>query len=232
MKGYIGGNYLFSGVFNLCDHTFLPSLLTDGVVLDLGANQGEFSTVMAKSFEKRCVALEPVPNLFDKLPVINGVKWIKAALADQDGILKIFLHSDRCASSMDVGRSEFFVEARAISLPALLAEENIIKVDLLKIDIEGEEVSILEKIKPEDLLSVNQITIEFHDFLYPELKSRVEKIKHKLEDFGFYCIPFSLTNNGDVLFIRKNKISYGYYVVLKFFWRYIFGGIRKIRKVF
>ena len=223
---------MFFKLKKICEHTFLPSLLTDGVVLDLGANQGEFSMEIAKSFGKRCVALEPVPDLFDKLPTINGVKWIKAALADQDGVLKIFLHTDRCASFMDAGRSDqVFVEARAISLPTLFIEENIVEVDLLKIDIEGEEVPILEKIKSEDLAQVNQIAIEFHDFLYSELKPRVEAIKSKLENSGFYCIPFSLTNNGDVLFVRKNKISHAHYLGLKFFWRYVLGIIRKIGKI-
>jgi FkbM family methyltransferase len=233
MKGYIGVNLLFGGVSNLCDHTFLPSLLTDGVVLDLGANHGEFSKEISRLFRKRCVALEPVPSLFDKLPAVSGVKWIKAALADQDGTLKIFLHLDRCASFIDAGQSnQAFVEAQAISLPTLLVEENISSVDLLKMDIEGVEVPILEKIKLEDLSHINQITIEFHDFLYPELKSRVEAIKDKLEVFGFYCIPFSLTNNGDVLFVRKEKISWRYYIVLKFFWRYILGVIRRLKKIF
>ncbi len=223
---------MFFKLTKICEHTFLPNLLANGVVLDLGANQGEFSTEIVKSFGKRCVALEPVPDLFGKLPVINGVKWIKAALADQDGILKIFLHTDRCASFMDAGRSnQPFIEARAISLPTLFVEENIREIDLLKIDIEGEEVPILEKIKLEDLVCVNQITIEFHDFLYSDLKPRVEAIKSKLENFGFYCIPFSLTNNGDVLFIRKNKISYVRYLGLKFFWRYILGLIRRVKKL-
>jgi FkbM family methyltransferase len=233
MKGYIGDNYLSGGVFNLCDHTFLPGLLTDGVVLDLGANHGEFSEKMFKIFNKECLALEPVPSLFKKLPAVSGVKWINSALADRDGTLKIFLHSDRCASFMDAGQpNQSFIEVQAISLPTLLVKENISNIDLLKMDIEGEEVPILEKIKFEDLLHTNQITIEFHDFLYPELKTRVEAIKIKLESFGFYCIPFSLTNNGDVLFVKKERISWKYYFFLKFFWRYILGGIRKFRKIF
>lgn len=78
---------------------------------------------------------------------------------------------------------------------------------------------------------IKQLTVEFHDFLYPELKNQVEELKQKISSFGFYCIPFSLTTNGDVLFIRKVEISFAKYILVKYILRYIRGVIRKARKI-
>ncbi len=83
-----------------------------------------------------------------------------------------------------------------------------------------------------NLQIVDQWTIEFHDFLYPETNERVEKIKRKFIDAGFFYIPFSITNNGDALFIKNNKISILEYFYLKYIFRYLLGLNRRLNKLF
>ena len=83
-------------------------------------------------------------------------------------------------------------------------------------DIEGAEMEILETAPAELLRRARQITVEFHDFLYPELLPRVKAIQRRLAAAGFYVINFSQFTNGDVLFVRRDLISYPQYLFLKY----------------
>lgn len=218
------------GLVNLCDHTFFLRLLGGGSVVDGGANQGIFSSTLVRLLGGRAVGVEPVPSLFSVLPVVPGIRWQHAALSADEGTVRIFLHPDRCASTAVAEDSVGdFVEVRSMSLTTLLREEGVGKLDLIKLDIEGEEVPLLEGFDIPK--GTGQITVEFHDFLYPELKPRVEAIKARIERAGYYCIPFSLTTNGDVLFVNRALISWWKYCWIKYFWRWVLGGGRKLRKI-
>lgn len=89
---------------------------------------------------------------------------------------------------------------------------------LIKIDCEGYEYNII--------LNTPANTIEFHDFLWPELSGRVRDIIKKLVANGFYCIPFSFFTNGDILFVRKELLSPLVYLYLKFILSYAKGILR------
>jgi hypothetical protein len=57
--------------------------------------------------------------------------------------------------------------------------------------VEGAELDIFESVLESDLRLIGQITIEFHDFIYPNLKPRVEAVKRRLCKLGFWMIDFS-----------------------------------------
>lgn len=219
----------------ICEHMFIKKLVNkNSVVLDLGANSGEFSKIISERYGCKVYAVEPIPNLFELIPRTSLIKKIQAAVASKSGMVNIYLPEDRCATMYDkstelMGKS---ISASAFSFEDLIKKIGISKVDLIKIDIEGEEVLILEALTPGDINKIDQWTIEFHDFLYPELHDRVENIKKKIVAAGFFCVPFSITNNGDVLFIKRNSISLATYFYLKYFLRYFFGFFRKLRKAF
>ena len=78
----------------------------------------------------------------------------------------------------------------------------------MKVDIEGSEYDIMPFISDETYNIIGQITIEFHDFIDPNLKKETEKIINKLEGLGFSRIskPIRYMNNSDnydVLFYKK-----------------------------
>ena len=217
----------------ICEHTFIKKLIkNNSIVLDLGANRGEFSKTISEKFGCKVYAVEPVPRLFELIEETAFVKKVLAAAASKSGILDIYLPEDECATTYNKKRgvNEKSIKVEAFSLGDLMRKFGINKIDLIKMDIEGEEIPILESLEPEELRKINQWTIEFHDFLYPEMHKAVEDIKRKISSSGFFCIPFSITNNGDVLFIKKGSISFLTFIYLKYFLRYLLGFIRKLKK--
>ncbi|TSC59870.1 MAG: methyltransferase FkbM family [Parcubacteria group bacterium LiPW_15] len=215
----------------LFDHTFIGDLFPrGGVVVDLGGNRGEFAREMRSLYDARVYVVEPVPELFNAIPKEKEVVGILAAVSGKNGEIEIFLPEGMCATmnSAAGGRS---IIAKEYKYADLIADHKIEKIDLLKMDIECAEISLIESLLPEDFNKITQCAVEFHDFLYPELGPRVEELKKKFEDNGFYCIPFSLTTNGDVLFVKRGAIPFWKYAYLKYFARFWRGGIRKIKKI-
>jgi hypothetical protein len=81
----------------------------------------------------------------------------------------------------------------------------------LKVDIEGAEKELFRSTSDEFLRSVEQITIEFHDFVSGSIsRDEVLKICKRLERLGFYCLPFSFmmpeAETADFLFLNMNKL--------------------------
>jgi len=79
---------------------------------------------------------------------------------------------------------------------------------------------------PHQLGKIGQISVEFHDFLFPEMHQQVELIKQKITASGFYRICFS-HDNTDVLFINKRKITMFDYLYLSI-WRRNYLGLQRV----
>jgi hypothetical protein len=62
---------------------------------------------------------------------------------------------------------------------------------------------VLDSIDDEELRHIRQITVEFHDFIYPGTARRVDSIRQRVGAVGFHNVCFSL-DNSDVLFINRN----------------------------
>jgi FkbM family methyltransferase len=210
-------------------HTFIADFINeDSIVLDLGGNKGEFSKFIVDEFRATAYVIEPIPELFNQIPEHPKIKKFQYCISQEKDV-EISIPENQCATIYDKNCNKKII-CKGITLEDFLKENNIKKVDLLKVDIEGAEIEMFENLSEEILKNINQITVEFRDFLWPELKPKVELIKNKIQNSGFYCIPFSITNNGDVLFIKKNLISKFQYLYLKYFERFRRGFIRRIKR--
>src|ERR1700722_11395917 len=59
---------MFTSTERICNHTFVPRLINaDSIVLDLGANRGEFSHGIIERFGCRVVSAEPIRELCDQI---------------------------------------------------------------------------------------------------------------------------------------------------------------------
>lgn len=217
----------------ICEHTFIKNLDSNSVVLDLGANTGVFSRTISEKLGCKVYSIEPVPTLFDSIQETDLIKKMAVAVASKSGFADVYLPEDRCATMHKRKQDEAgkMIRVEAVSLNEIVKKLKLREIDLIKMDIEGEELPILESLNFQDLQIADQWTIEFHDFLYPETHERVEKIKRKFIYAGFFGIPFSITNNGDVLFIKNNKISILEYFYLKYILRYLLGLNRRLNKL-
>ena len=64
-----------------------------------------------------------------------------------------------------------------------MAEENVDRIDLLKVDCEGAELKVLQGISDKDWPKIKSAVIEVHD-----LEGRLETIRGLLEKNGFGSI--------------------------------------------
>lgn len=75
-------------------------------------------------------------------------------------------------------------------------------VDIIKLDIEGSEFSVIENLDFEKI-NCGQILIEFHERFFKDGKKLKNNAIKKLKDNNYYC--FAISNNGEEYsFINKN----------------------------
>jgi FkbM family methyltransferase len=162
------------------EHTtvFVQSFLKPGMtVVDVGANIGYMSVLAALHVgpSGRVLAFEPTPNVADRLREnvrLNGlhnVTTVAAAISDQSGKAHLFQSSDdpEANSLFDDATMNGAVEVEMVTLDSELARRSIEHVDLLKIDAEGAELSVLRgargllssKDRPAILLELNPVTL-------------------------------------------------------------------------
>ena len=190
-----------------------PPLNSQSVVIDAGAHRGEFSAEIHHRFGCRCIAIEANPTLAAQLPSPPGGQVINAALAATDGNAQFVFRQNLEGGSIlprhgDQGNEKTVV--RTLSLDSVCQQAGVRQIDLLKLDIEGAEFSLLRDTSSEILSKIGQITVEFHDFI-PEFSGRglFESARARLESIGFVCCQMAFRTHGDVLFINQKTIHLG-----------------------
>jgi FkbM family methyltransferase len=143
-----------------------PGYLTiapDSIVVDVGANIGDFAVQAARRCpEGRVVAVEPLRSAGGQIATqarLNGVSnitWCHAALSAVEGEASTLQDGAFYRTAADAAEP-----ARILTLAGLMAEQRLSHIDLLKLDCEGAEWDILPA--AEALLPrVAQICMEYH----------------------------------------------------------------------
>lgn len=196
----------------IMEHTFFDDLLNDEiVVIDLGACKGEFINTIEKEYKvKKAILVEANPTNFNHLiPKDNFILYNRVISNKSNEIVDFYEDPKSPYNGSKI--FNYFQginhKIETISLVDIINDNKITYVDLLKIDIEGSEYEIMLDISDEIYNIINQITIEFHDFVDSELKKETEKIINKLENLGFKRISKPIqhmnnSNNYDVLFYK------------------------------
>ncbi len=152
---------------------FFPPDLTPGVCIDIGANIGCCAVHLANLYTgaRHILAFEPVPEnaglLRRNTAAYANVTVVPVALDGEEG--EITMHCPLTERDfVGFSRHSFRVrEEGSISIPVrrldrVLQEHGIVQPDVIKVDAEGCEVSILDTLAPEILGRVTWITGEFH----------------------------------------------------------------------
>lgn len=172
----------------------LQLLKAGDVVFDVGANHGIWS-MLAANRGARVHAFEPVPELVERLRrhaqrndavgmVINQV-----AVGAQNGSLPFFaVREGNTGASSFVRRGAADVEIRVpvMTLDGYVESQHIGHVDLIKIDVEGAELLVLEGAR--GLLSSERAPVVFFE-MNDELSARfgvtAREVKQFLVDRGY-----------------------------------------------
>ncbi|MDD2677370.1 MAG: FkbM family methyltransferase [Methylacidiphilaceae bacterium] len=167
----------------LSHHYLLPAWSRDlrhlHTVIDIGANIGLFSLFAAERFpQARILAFEPWEENFrylEKLVRDNRlpVHPFPEALAATSGTLSLHLpRSERFSSRATVfsqppgpswsSQEDLRIEVPSVTLEEVFRREKLVRCDLLKMDCEGSEYSILYGTPPELLARIRRMAIEVH----------------------------------------------------------------------
>lgn len=149
--------------------------------IDIGANEGVFASEMLSALSiQHLYCFEPGVSAFNKLNArFAGNKKVDCenyALGETNGSVTLYTFPDSKKNTLDMSmrdhlRMESGVpqEIKMIPLDSYISEKDIPSVDLLKIDVEGHELSVLRGAK--QLLErggVKLIFCEFHKILDKE----------------------------------------------------------------
>lgn len=189
-------------------HQYYLELSPTAVIIDAGAHIGLATLYFKKQYPAAQVtAIEPQPQNFALLEKnvwennLDDVVTLNAALATQEG--QIELHTDEQQNWLSTtsvvpqawnGQQDtkpIFVPA--ITLSSLLTHP----IDLLKLDIEGQEFSVLQEAQ-DKLYLIHQMLIEFHPHAGQTLDDVIELLESK-----HFQLHFS--KNGAVVNPRRTQ---------------------------
>lgn len=171
----------------------------DDVAIDCGANVGLFTIEMARS-GATVYAFEPNPAAFaaleERVRDYPNVKAIQAAVTAAAGPVTLYLHkwaaddplhwstsSSLIAEKRNV-RREGAVVVDGISLAQFIRDLGR-RIAILKIDVEGAEVAILNHLLDEGLHDqIDQAFVEVHDKRIPALAEPTRALTERLRALG------------------------------------------------
>lgn len=163
------------GVF--LDRPFQGVRPSYGVVVDVGAHIGCFTLRVAGKAD-RILAIEPAPDNFELLELnleennITNTVPICCALSDTEGQHVLCYNESHSDSHTIEPRSNRTGGVRDIAVPSktlssIMAEHQIDRIDLLKLDCEGSEHGILCALDRAEASRIGEIYMEYHDLENP-----------------------------------------------------------------
>ena len=154
-------------------------------VLDVGANVGAFAVYAALRTRGPVLAVEPFPaNLACLERNLRGngcgqVRVVACALAERDASARLTVYESGVRHSLAPSGARATaagVEVRTRSLPSLLDEHGLERVDFLKLDCEGAEGLALPATPEPYLRRLRRVALEFHDDLSPVRHEELERL--------------------------------------------------------
>jgi FkbM family methyltransferase len=189
----------------VANHTFLVRpLLAGGAIIDAGANVGLFCSQMAERYRLKALAIEPHPAHFGRVAAGQLISKVQAAVAPVDGPLTLRLDDNWEGSRVDASAGAG-VTVAGRTLESLAEEFRLDRLALVKLDIEGAELDVLDGMTDGFLDRVAQFTVEFHDFAGYATTARVEQTLRRLEGKGFAAVKFSRRYYGDTLIAHTGR---------------------------
>ena len=177
-------------------------------VIDVGAHMGLFTLYASQSCKiGNIYSYEPVKENFEILKEntsINNLKNVKIfnlAVSNSNSTITLFMNNDESGHSMFSESSENII-VKSTSLMKIFDDNKIKECNFLKLDCEGAEYEIIEKLPSAYFEMIEKIIIEYHMAdSHPEL---LEKLQNKLLANNFKFETKMLFSDIGFLYATKN----------------------------
>jgi FkbM family methyltransferase len=157
----------------------------DSVVIDVGAHLGSFTLYAVSCGAKKVYSFEPDPVLYNTLirnvrenDLVSHVQANQAAVTGETSGEVMFYPEGNASGGLDRrGRGEG-IPVKATSLSEIVLSNGLGHVDLLKLDCEGSEYSIIFHTPEEIWRRIMRVRLEYHN-------GRAWEVTSRFREFGF-----------------------------------------------
>lgn len=150
------------------------------VIFDVGAYTGEITKIYREIFPNSTIyCFEPFPSSFRKLERLSVNKFIKpyqTAMSDQVNRTKLYVNADLTCNSFfprPTDGTKYYshkaenlgeIEVDTTTIDYFCIKENIAKIDILKLDVEGAEKKVL--MGASEKISKNTVSIIYTEVMF------------------------------------------------------------------
>jgi FkbM family methyltransferase len=188
-------------------YKIVDRLNSQSVVVDIGTGEdAEFSKVLIKKYGLTSYGFDPTHKHRSSLDSVvkdtNGLfHYYELAISDANGERVFFESRDNRSGSfysdhVNIKNDNIIsYKVKTVSLEEIFHIINSDSIDVLKIDVEGEEYSILSSMSLALLKRINQIVVEFHHENIDRFKiENTSSIIKRLESAGFKSYTIDTVN--------------------------------------
>ena len=186
-------------------------------ILDIGANVGSVSLVIAKMFENsKIFAIEPTNYAFNKLS--NNLK-MNQDLINRVHTRQIFISNDKKPQKVwsswnfdssnekhqkHLGTLKEIKDNSYLKLDEFVEKEKLTKVDFIKLDVDGYELDVLKS--GEKFLKINKpiIFTEIAPYLYPEFGYNCHELIKFFKELNYDFFDENLKKVSDISILVDN----------------------------
>jgi FkbM family methyltransferase len=174
---------------------FEKNIKPNQTILDIGAHIGLYSVFFSKKLKNtgKVICFEPTPGTFSilkqtvELNHLENCKLVNAAIADKSGIMKFNLttadgEGSNANSLVRTERSVNSTEVKVFSIDEYRRSEEL-RIDVLKIDVEGYELNALKGAKETFLTDKPIGILALHPESIKQLGQSLEQIWDLLEEY-------------------------------------------------
>lgn len=179
------------------------NLSSSSIVFDAGGYEGEWSKKIYEKYHCNILVFEPVKkyaqDIKRKFSKNHKVTVLNSGLGGRKRKEKISIE-DVSSSIFKPGNKKEEIEI--LDIRRVFKDHGIKRIGLLKINVEGGEYEILERLLDTGLINlVESIQVQFHNFV-PDAQKRMEKIQRRLSkthrptyQYWFVWENWTLKNN-------------------------------------
>jgi FkbM family methyltransferase len=167
-----GGDDRFRFDYNLDEHSF---------VLDLGGYEGQWASDLYARYRCRIAIFEPVARFARNIDARFGkngdIEVFQCGLGASSRTETIYVHGASSSTHKKQAQSE---QIELVDVRQWFEDHNIEAVQLMKVNIEGGEYELLERLIATGLIGrIDDIQVQFHNFT-PDAPARMEQLQHAM----------------------------------------------------